>query len=125
VVEDRVGRAVKFVAAALGTALAVGLLGAMLVQGDATRAVWLGAAIAFLVQVALFCILFLWAFSGRPLLAHGLGMLGRVVAVVYLLFWVPQTGLPAAPLLFTLVAVFFATTLLEPLFMPKGLTTSG
>jgi hypothetical protein len=118
-VDDRIRKAGGFAGAALGVTLVVGLLGALLAQGDAWKAVWLGAAIAFLIQVALFCFLFLWVCSGQPLLAHWLGVMGRVAAVVFLLFWVPQSGLPTAPLLLTLVAVFFTTTLLEPLFMAK------
>jgi hypothetical protein len=121
-VDDRISKAGGFAGAALGVTLVVGLLGVLLAQGDAWKAVWLGAAIAFLIQVALFCFLFLWVCSGQPLLAHLLGVMGRVAAVVFLLFWVPQSGLATAPLLLTLVAVFFTTTLLEPLFMAKRLS---
>jgi hypothetical protein len=47
-----------------------------------------------------------------------LGMLGRFVALVVLSFvWVPLAGLPAAPLLLSVVAVMFLTTLMEPLFL--------
>jgi hypothetical protein len=45
-------------------------------------------------------------------------MLGRLSAVGLLaLFWVPMSGHPAAPLMFSLVSVFFVTTLLEPVFL--------
>jgi hypothetical protein len=103
---------------AAGCSGLVGLIGGGVAPPESARAVWLGAGIALVIQVVLFVVLFVVAFARQPMLAHGLGMLGRLVAVgVVALFWVPMAGVPAAPLLFSLVAVLFLTTLVEPLLI--------
>jgi hypothetical protein len=111
-------RALKFGLSSAAIALVIGWMGSAIAGPEATGAVWTGVAVALVIQVVICLVLFLWVFSGKPLLAHGLGMLGRLMAVGTLaLFWVPWAGLPAAPLLFSAVAVFFVTTLLEPIFL--------
>ncbi len=111
-------RAVKFGLWALGLGLLVGLIGTGIAGPEGRLAVWLGVGVALVVQLVLFVALFVLAFAERPLVAHGLGILGRLLALVALaLYWLPWTGIPAAPVLFSLVAVFFVTTLLEPLFL--------
>jgi hypothetical protein len=117
-VESRLHRALKFAVAAAGFALLVGVVGSAIAGPEHRGAVWSGAAVALVIQLVLCLLLFRWVFAGRPLLAHGVGMLGRLTAVGLLaLFWVPWAGVPAAPLLFSVLAVFFLTTLLEPLFL--------
>ena len=54
----------------------------------------------------------------RRLLAHLVGMLGRLLVFgVAALVWIPRWGLPPAPTLFSLVTVFFVTTLAESRFV--------
>ncbi|HYW06190.1 MAG TPA: hypothetical protein VE913_04485 [Longimicrobium sp.] len=61
------------------------------------------------------------AFPGKPLAAYGVGMVGRLLLVfVAMLVLVPAAGLPAGPTLLSLVAVLFATTLLEPVALAAG-----
>ncbi|CAA9369189.1 MAG: hypothetical protein AVDCRST_MAG68-5316 [uncultured Gemmatimonadetes bacterium] len=61
------------------------------------------------------------AFPGKHLAAYGVGMLGRLLLVVAsALVLVPASGLPAAPTLFSLVTVLFATTVLEPVALAAG-----
>jgi hypothetical protein len=116
-------RVLKFVAAAVGLVLVVGTLGTMIAGPDSRQAVWVGVGLALLIQIVLLLTLFVWAFAERPMLAHGVGMLGRLFAVGCLaLFWAPSAVLPAAPLLFSLVAALFLTTLLEPLFLVSNQT---
>jgi hypothetical protein len=95
-----------------------GVVGSFFVTPEARTAVWIGAGVAFGVQMVLFVVLFVLVFSSRPMLAHGLGMLGRFLAIVAIaLLGLPWSEQPAAPLLLTVVAVFFLTTVLEPLIL--------
>lgn len=97
---------------------AVGLLGSGLVAAPARAGVWAGAVLAFAFQTVAFWALFVGFFPRRRLVAHLLGMLGRfAVFGVAALVWVPLWGLPPAPTLFALVTVFFATTLVESVFV--------
>jgi hypothetical protein len=104
---------VLVVAATLGVALA----GAGLAGPGGAAGVRVGAALGGLFQLLSFGTLHA-LFPGRQMLAFGVGMLGRfaLVALVALVV-LPLMGLPAAPTLFALVTVLFATTLLEPLFL--------
>lgn len=100
---------------------AIAALVAALVGGE--RA-WAGASLAFLVQVATFWVLFVWLFPHRKMLAHGLGVLGRfVVFGAVALVAVPLLGLTPAHTLFALVAVFFVSTVFEPLFLQTDPST--
>ena len=117
------GKALKFVLMAVGSTLMVGLTGTVIAAPAAAPAVWLGAGLALVIQSMLVLILFVLVFAGQPLLAHGLGMIARFVAFgLVAMIEVPMLGVPAAPFLFSLVAVFFVTTLLEPvlLFSPSS-----
>lgn len=116
--KNRVRRAFQFGALAVGFSALVGLVGGAIAAPEDARAVWIGAGIALVIQFVLFVAFFVVVFAKQPLLAHGLGMLGRLFAVgVVALFWVPWAGVAAAPLLFSLVAVLFLTTLAEPLLI--------
>jgi hypothetical protein len=111
-------RALQYGLVSAGVALVVGVMGGLISGAESRQAVWFGVVAAYLIQLVLFVALFVVAFASKPLLAHGLGMLGRLMAVgTFALFGVPWVGLPAAPLLFSLVAVLFVTTLFEPLFL--------
>lgn len=111
---------IGFAAATAVAALLVGTIGALFVNGGVRPTVWLGVTIASAVQLVLFVTLFLFAFAARPLLAHGLGMVGRFVAfAVAALACLASGEIAAAPLLLPLVTVFFLTTLVEPFFLPR------
>lgn len=113
----------------LGSALAavvVGLAGVSIVGLGGAAAVALGAGIGLLVQVLLFWVLFVWAFPTRLMLAYGLGVAGRFVVVGWVaLVWAPRSGMSAATILFSLVAVLFLSTLLEPVFLKSGVSPAG
>ena len=111
-------RGVVFTLASLAIALVVGFLGG-LGRDDAARAgVWTGVAIAFAVQVLAFWLLFVLAFPDRAVLAHGLGMVIRLLALgVVALLWLPISGVSAGPTLLAMVGVLFLTMLVEPLVL--------
>jgi len=116
--EAKLTETLKFIGYAAVLTILVGVVGSWVAGPEASGAIWLGAGLAFLIQFVLFVVLFVIAFSSRPLLAHGLGMLGRFAAFgAVMLLWVPFAGVPAAPLLFSLVTVLFMTTLVEPLIL--------
>lgn len=107
---------VMYTGATAAIALVVGLIGAW--AGGAAGAVWAGVGIAFVSQVLVFWLLFVWLFPRRVLLAHGLGMLARLAIFAALAFLLLRTAGPAAAAaLLALVAVFFVSTVLEPLFL--------
>lgn len=113
-------RALKFALVAAGFSLLVGAVGGWIAGPEHRQVVWLGVGLAYAIQVVFFVGFFVVAFASQPLLAHGLGMLGRLMIVGSVaLFWVPWAGVPAAPFLFSLVAALFVTTLVEPLFLVR------
>jgi hypothetical protein len=98
-------------------ALLIGLVGASIPA--ATRdAVWVGVALGYAAQMAAFWAFFVWIVPGRRILAHGLGMVWRmvVVGITALLLLGAETAIVAS-MLFALVAFFFVSTVLEPLFL--------
>lgn len=102
----------------------VAALGGVIAAPEDRSAVWVGAGLAVSVQLLLFVLFFLIVLREHPLAAHGLSIVVRfLVFGVVALFWVPWSGIAAAPLLFSLVAVFFLTTLLEPFFLVRFTTT--
>lgn len=105
-----------FSAFCAAVSLAVAGLGALVVGPESRTAVVFGAACAFVVQVFTFWTIAVWLFPGKGFAAYGLGLLGRMAAfTVVALAVIPATGLGFAPTLFSLVGVFWATTLVEPL----------
>lgn len=94
--------------------------GALLAGPEALGAVAAGVLVACGFQLLLFAVTEL-ALPGQRLAAYGVGLLGRLLLVVVgALVLVPATGLAAAPFLFSLVSVLFATTLLEPVALAAG-----
>ncbi len=90
-------------------------------RGSVVAGVLLGAAF----QLLLFAVTAV-ALPGKRLAAYGVGLLGRfMLVVVCALALVPATGLAAAPFLFALVSVLFATTLLEPVVLSAGTGKEG
>lgn len=108
----------SFTGIAAGVAGAVALLGAGMVAPPAREGVWAGVAVAFACQTIVFWLLFVGIFPDRRVLAHLMGVLGRLlVFALTALVWVPRSGLPPAPTLLSLVAVFFVTTIAESMFV--------
>ncbi|HEX8675034.1 MAG TPA: hypothetical protein VF710_24250 [Longimicrobium sp.] len=96
--------------------------GVALAEPGARTGVAVGVAIACVFQL-FFLLVARVAFPGKQLAAYGVGMLGRLILVVAVaLVLLPAAGLPAAPTLFSLVTVLFATTLLEPVALAAGTT---
>lgn len=111
----------RYTAAAGAILLLVGGGGVLFTAGAPRSGVLAGAAIAVVVQVAAFWLLFVWLLPHRIGLAHGLGMLVRFAAVgLVALAWLPRANLPLGPTLFSLVGVLFLTTLVEPLVAKAG-----
>jgi hypothetical protein len=94
----------------LGTGLAV--------AGPAGRpGVVYGVGIAFAFQVVVFWLLAGVLFPTRRMLVYGLGMVGRFLLVALVaVAVVPALAMPAISTLFSLLAVLFLATLLEPAF---------
>ena len=73
-----------------------------------------------LVQVAVFWIFFVWMYPDRGWHGYGLGLLVRLAVFALAAFvLVPRAGLPFAATLFSLVGVFWLTTMMEPVFLNK------
>ena len=114
------------VAAAVAAVLVL-TVGRTMTSGEAAwSGVKVGVAIGVMVQVAGFWLLSVWALPNRPVLAHGAGMMTRLVVVGFVaLALVPRSGLPAAPTLLSLVGVFFLTMLVEPVALKMGAPQAG
>lgn len=120
-------RGAWYTAAAAVAAVVVGMIGRAVTTGEPARSgVQAGVAIGVAVQVAGFWLLSVWALPTRPVLAHGAGMLTRLVVVGGVaLLWLPRSDLPAAPTLLSLVGVFFLTMLVEPVALKIGAPRVG
>jgi hypothetical protein len=119
---------VRYTAAAVLVASLVAAAGAQVAPPALRAGVVAGALAGLLVQVAVFWVFMVRLFPGRVWQGYGIGLLVRFAAfAVMALVVVPQAGLPLAATLFSLVAVFWVTTLIEPAFFkartPK--TTQG
>jgi hypothetical protein len=112
-------RRLRYAAALLALALPIALVSIAIAPAGGWRGAAAGAGIAFGVQLAL--VLGLGRLlAGRRLVAAGVAMLGRFAvfaAVALVLVLVPGVGLPAAETLLTLVAVFMAGAVLEPVLL--------
>jgi hypothetical protein len=108
---------IRYTAAAFAAALFVALMG----WGLAPRfrdGVLAGAGMAVVVQVAVFWIFMVWLYPGKGWHGYGLGLLVRLAVFALAAFvLVPQAGLPLAATLFSLVGVFWLTTMMEPVFL--------
>lgn len=106
--------------AAAGAALTVvggGVVG--LLAGADARAVWIAAAIAYVVQLGAFGLMV--ALQGQPqlfMIGWLAGMMVRFGAVGVCAFWLSRTAaLPLSTTLLSLVGFLFLLLLLEPLFL--------
>lgn len=109
----------RYTAAALAATALVVLVG--LAAAPRFRdGVLAGAAVAAVVQVAVFWVFFVWLYPGRGWHGYGLGLLVRLAVFALAAFvMVPQAGLPMAATLFSLAGVFWLTTMMEPVFLNK------
>jgi uncharacterized membrane protein len=83
------------------------------------RAIWLSAAIAFVVQMLAFGVASLVR-RDQALVGWGLGAIMRLVTLsVYALVFVKMLGLPATAALVSLATFFFLSTLVEPLLLAR------
>lgn len=103
-------------AAAVALTLAVGAAAAPERLGAVAAGALLGGAFQALVFALTAAVL-----PGKRLAAYGVGMVGRLLLVVLAaLVVVPLAGVAPAPFLFALLAVLFATTLIEPVAHAAG-----
>lgn len=110
-------RGLVFAALVVVLSAAVALAGVRLAGPEQAAAVAWGAGVGCAFQLLSFWTM-VTLFPGRQMLAFGLGMLGRFALVAGVaLVVLPLSGLAAAPTLFALVTVLFATTVLEPVFL--------
>jgi len=108
----------RYTLAALAVAALVVAAGLAFVDAAHRGGVLAGAGIGVAVQVAAFWIFAVWLYPGRMWHGYGLGMLARFAAFAAAAFLVvPRAGLPMAATLFSLVGVFWLTTLVEPVFL--------
>ena len=83
------------------------------------RAIWLSAAIAFVVQMLAFGVATIVR-RDQVIVGWGLGALMRLVTLsVYALVFVHPLGLPATAALVSLAMFFFLSTLVEPLLLAR------
>ena len=109
---------VRYTLAALALAALVAAAGVAFLDAGYRDAVLAGAAIGAVVQVAAFWIFAVWLYPGRAWHGYGMGMLVRFAAFAAAAFVVvPRAGLPLAATLFSLVGVFWLTTMVEPVFL--------
>jgi hypothetical protein len=119
-----VQKAILHAACVVGTALTVVMIGTRMVGPEGQVGVYFGVTAAFVFQAAAFWLLALWLFADRLWIAYVLQMLGRFTVVGAVAFGlIPAFGLPTGPTLLSLVAVFFATTLFEPVFLSTRSST--
>jgi hypothetical protein len=111
-------QAVRYTAVSLLIAAVIAGIGVVLGGGAYRSGVLAGAALGFITQVAVFWIFVVWLFPGRGWHAYGLGLLVRLAVFALAAFvLVPVAGLPLGATLFSLVGVFWISTLIEPLFL--------
>lgn len=117
-------RGMIYTAAALAVAAVIALIGLGLAP-QYSDGVLAGAGMAAAVQVAVFWLFFVWLFPDRGWHGYGLGLLVRLAVFAVAAFVViPRAGLPFAATLFSLVGVFWLTTMLEPVFLKKTRTSN-
>ena len=83
------------------------------------RAIWISAAIAFVVQMLAFGVVMVVR-RDQVLIGWGLGALMRLVTLsLYALVFVKALGLPSTAALVSLATFFFLSTLVEPLLLAQ------
>ena len=108
-----------------GTAIGLALLAASGGAAGILAGMLAGAGIALAVQ-GWATALAIGPFRDRRFLAYGVAMLGRLMALAATaLVLIPRLDLSPAPVLFSLVGVWFAAAVLEPLLIEPRLRTTG
>ncbi len=111
-------QAVRYTLSAALVAAMIAAMGLLMAAPAVRREVLVGTGLGLLVQVAAFWIFFVWVYPEKPWLGYGMGLLARfAVFAVMALLVVPRAGLALAPTMFSLVAVLWLTTMLEPAFL--------
>jgi hypothetical protein len=111
-------QAVRYTLCATLVALVVAAVVSLIVGARGLAGVAAGTGLGWGVQVASFWVFSVWLFPGRAWMGYGLGMLARFAIFALAAFLVvPRAALPFGPTLFSLVAVFWLTTMLEPAFL--------
>jgi len=111
---------------ALGLTALAAALTARLVGESSTTAVWVGAGVALVVQLAAFAALVALRDRGTLFLAGWVGgILLRFGAVGVMGVWLSRTeALPRSAAMVSLVGFVFLLLLLEPVFLRRKLTLS-
>ncbi len=116
---ERAREGLLYSAGTLVIAALVVAIGGSMARGALAGLVF-GAIVAAAVQIAMYWALFVVALPGREGLAHGLGVVVRMVAVVLMAFvGAPALGLAPAPTLLAMVACLFGSTLLEAVILRR------
>jgi hypothetical protein len=111
-------QALRYTGAVAGIAALVAAVMAAMLGSAALPAILAGAGLGALVQVASFWVFMVWLYPGRAWMGYGLGLLVRFAFFALVAFVVvPRAGLPLGPTLFSLVGVFWLSTMLEPVFL--------
>ena len=106
------------VAAAL-TASAAAIMTIVWTTPAEERAIWISAAIAFVVQMLAFAVIVVVR-RDQVLVGWGLGALMRLITLsLYALVFVKALGLPSTAALASLATFFFLSTLVEPLLLAQ------
>lgn len=114
------GISVFAVVSAAIIAVVAWLLGLVFTAPADYHAVWVSAAIAYVVQLFTFAIARFTA-GNNVVLGWGIGVLLRFVTlVVYGFLILKPYGLPPAAAMLSLVAFFFLSTLIEPVLLLKS-----
>jgi hypothetical protein len=93
------------------------LISALSGSDEVSRALWMSASIAFVVQLVAFGIAVPFL-ARNPIMGWGLGSVLRlVVLVLYALVGLKSLGLAATPALLSLAGFLFASMLLETFFL--------
>lgn len=99
------------------TAAMAWVLGLVWTADGEHRAILVSACIAWVVQLFAFAVARMSVRSNNVMAGWGIGALLRIVVLaVYGLVIVKAFGLPSAAALVSLAAIFFLSTLVEPLF---------
>ena len=109
---------IRYTAVTFAIAALVAAVGLAAAGGAHPDGVMAGAGIGALVQVAAFWVFAVWLSPDRAWHGYGLGLLARLAAFGAVAFLViPGAGLPFAATLFSLVGVFWLSTMVEPVFL--------
>lgn len=112
-------QAARYVALCLGIIVALAGAASAFTAGDARKAIWASATLAFVVQMIAFSVARLMP-PAQLMVGWGLGAGLRLMAVVLYAVMVAKVWRgPVAPALLSFVAFLFVTTVVEPVFLKR------